>query len=93
MKSAYRVAMEAMKNDGHEESQSGQVMTNFWRPIWQVKTPDKVKMFMWRACQNILRTHKVKLKRGEEYQGMMCANSVEEKQKRVWKLTPIVTQK
>lgn len=29
---------------------------NFWKLIWQIPTPPKIRMFMWRICNNAIAT-------------------------------------
>ena len=50
VKSAYLLTQEA-KNENGIAANSG-----FWRKLWNLKIPPKVKNFLWRACTNSLPT-------------------------------------
>lgn len=50
VKSAYLI-LEEENNDAATSANSG-----FWRKIWNLKIPPKVKNFLWRACSNCLPT-------------------------------------
>ena len=61
VKSAYQVALKWLAEDrgreaGGEESNVRR-KKEFWTAIWGLNCPNKVKMFMWRACKNILPTN------------------------------------
>ena len=61
VKSAYQEALKWLAEDrgrgaGGEES-NGRRKKEFWTVIWGLNFPNKVKMFMWRACKNILPTN------------------------------------
>ena len=61
MKSAYQVACKWLTEDsgrgaGGEESNPGR-KEKFWKAIWDLNCPSKVKLFMWRACKNIFPTN------------------------------------
>ena len=61
VKSAYHVAHEWLmdgrsKGAGCEGSNPNK-KKDFWKTIWGLKCPSKVKHFMWRACKNILPTN------------------------------------
>ena len=61
VKSAYQVALKWLAEDrgreaGGEESNVRR-KKEFWTAIWGLNFPNKVKMFMWRACKNILPTN------------------------------------
>ena len=58
VKSAYHVAHGWLvegkgKGAGSEESNLNK-KKEFWKAIWGLKCPSKVRHFMWRACKNIL---------------------------------------
>ena len=55
MKSAYNLARCGEKKDGGECSDSS-IMKRFWQKLWRAKVPNKVRVFGWKACQNILPT-------------------------------------
>ena len=54
-KSAYNLARSGEKKDGGECSDSS-IMKRFWQKLWRAKVPNKVRVFGWKACQNILPT-------------------------------------
>ena len=61
VKSAYQVALKWLAEDrgkgvGGEESNVRR-KKEFWIAIWGLNWPSKVKLFMWRACKNILLTN------------------------------------
>ena len=61
VKSAYRVALKWLTKDrgrgaGGEESNLRR-KKEFWKAIWGLNCLRKVKLFMWRACKNILPTN------------------------------------
>ena len=37
-------------------SSSTDGVKSFWKSIWYLKVPNKVKVFLWRACSNVLPT-------------------------------------
>ncbi len=37
---------------------------SFWKALWSVSVPTKIKTFMWRACQSILPTKTNLFRRG-----------------------------
>ena len=56
VKSAYRLAWEERTNHGAEESSNATCMKKFWKFTWQLRVPNKIRSFTWRACPNILPT-------------------------------------
>ena len=61
VRSAYKVALKVLKaarlsNDEGECSDKGK-MAGLWKLVWQLKCPNKIKHFLWRACKNILPTN------------------------------------
>ena len=61
VRSAYKVALKVLKaarlsNDDGECSDKGK-MAGLWKLVWQLKCPNKIKHFLWRACKNILPTN------------------------------------
>ena len=55
VKIAYKVAMRLRQQTDIEHSRA-QVDRKWWKMIWAINVPSKVKSFMWRACSNILPT-------------------------------------
>ncbi|KAK9993659.1 hypothetical protein SO802_023362 [Lithocarpus litseifolius] len=56
VKSAYRVALQDRIGHVSKESSNATCMKEFWRFIWCLQIPNKIRNFMWRACRNILPT-------------------------------------
>nr|POF03540.1 putative ribonuclease h protein [Quercus suber] len=54
--SAYRVTRTFMGGTQLVESSCSQHLASFWRSIWKLPMPNKIKAFAWRACRNILPT-------------------------------------
>jgi hypothetical protein len=52
---AYHLANSSAKNDKGECSYSSR-FTDTWKNIWQIRVPNVVKVFVWRACLNALPT-------------------------------------
>ena len=61
VKSAYQVALKWLAEDRGREAGGEELNVRrkkeFWTAIWGLNCPNKVKMFMWRACKNILPTN------------------------------------
>ena len=55
VKSAYWIAME-MKEAEQEGTSGNAVQSQIWKTIWLAEVPNKIKNFVWQACQNILPT-------------------------------------
>ena len=56
--SAYKVALSlkdnsAAVNGGPSNTQNARL---FWKTIWQLHIPGKIRSFAWRACKNVLST-------------------------------------
>ena len=60
VKSAYKVAQKCLKERSHKVDAGGASdnsrMRTLWKLIWNLKCPNKIEQFMWRACKNILPT-------------------------------------
>jgi hypothetical protein len=50
---------------------------SLWKEMWRLKVPSSTKVFLWRACQNILPTKDNLLKRGvvKEVNCIFCSNN------------------
>jgi len=55
VKSAYGVAQRLLNPTLGNHSMAG-VIGRFWKSVWKLNTPPKVRNFLWRACSNILPT-------------------------------------
>ena len=55
VKSAYRVARRIQREDRAGSSTSS-AYTKIWKVLWNLKIPNKIKVFGWRACADILPT-------------------------------------
>ena len=61
VRSAYGVALQVLR-EGQQNRDRGNSsdisrMSNFWKSIWKMQCPSKIKHFLWRACKNILPTN------------------------------------
>ena len=54
--SAYKIIRNSLCELKWAECSSSQHLTSFWRCIWKMHMPNKVKVFAWRAYRNILPT-------------------------------------
>ena len=54
IRSAYTVAMKLRGRFEIGNCSNDGPIRNFWRNIWSLQIPNKVKHFAWRACKNIL---------------------------------------
>ena len=56
VKSAYKVAKEVLHGGNLAESSRGCVGKEVWAALWKLRIPNKIKVFGWRACNDILPT-------------------------------------
>ena len=56
VKSAYKVTKEVMRGGNVAESSRGCVGKRIWTTLWKLRIPNKIKVFGWRACNDILPT-------------------------------------
>jgi hypothetical protein len=61
VKSAYHLGLDIMERDRGQSSKVEKVSI-VWRSLWNLPIPNSVKMFMWRACNDILPTRSNLLK-------------------------------
>ncbi|KAL4603074.1 hypothetical protein ACB092_10G099600 [Castanea dentata] len=54
--SAYKVAMSMTQGNSDAEVSYSEPQTRFWRQVWNLHILNKIKLFTWRACKNILPT-------------------------------------
>lgn len=56
-KSRYQVARQLLRVDDWAECSSGPSGQQVWSKLWHFRVPNKIKVFGWRACLEILPTH------------------------------------
>lgn len=56
MRSGSNVARQLAKEEDWAESFNGVFRGNVWKTLWKLKIPNKVKVYGWKACCNILFT-------------------------------------
>ncbi|KAK9988307.1 hypothetical protein SO802_028546 [Lithocarpus litseifolius] len=56
VKSAYYVAKELVEFEAACASSSNHLASPFWKKIWHVNAPPKIKIFAWRVCLDALPT-------------------------------------
>jgi len=50
------VAIKIQKGEEWTENFNGYSRKNVWNALWKLHIPNKIKVFGWRACQEILPT-------------------------------------
>lgn len=53
IRSAYKIALELDKHDDRGSISDESHLRSFWKKIWKVRVPHKVKHFAWRAAEDI----------------------------------------
>ena len=56
VRSEYQVARQLQKEGTWAECSNGVVGGSVWKVLWKLKVPNKIKVFGWRTCCNILPT-------------------------------------
>ena len=56
VKSTYKVARAVLSEGKVAESSRGCVGKDVWPAIWKLRIPNKIKVFGWKACNEILPT-------------------------------------
>ena len=70
VKTGYQLLCEAEMKAAPSSSNADEVK-RFWKNIWRLKVPNKVRVFLWRACSNALPT-KVNLQRRKVLDNSLC---------------------
>ena len=63
VKSGYHLAHKISRDCDRTECSTGVFGSCILLKIWRIHLPKKIKVFMWRACKNILPTHVNSMKR------------------------------
>ena len=71
VKSAYKVAREVLHGRNLAKSSRGCVGKEVWAALWKLRIPNKIKVFGWRACNDILPT-KQNLSKQKIIEDEMC---------------------
>uniref|UniRef100_A0A2N9GG60 Reverse transcriptase zinc-binding domain-containing protein n=1 Tax=Fagus sylvatica TaxID=28930 RepID=A0A2N9GG60_FAGSY len=56
VKSAYQLAILTKHESVSGSSSTMKQYRKFWKVLWKIKVPDKIKIHLWRACMNALPT-------------------------------------
>ena len=75
VKSTYKVAKEVLKGGNIVESSRGCAGRRVWTALWKFQIPNKIKVFGWRACNDILPT-KLNLSKRRIIDDAMCPISM-----------------
>ena len=70
VKSGYKLLCD-WQNEELNQPQISDIEKCFWRSIWKIKVPGKIKHFLWKACSNSLPTKENLMKR-KILQDSMC---------------------
>ncbi|KAL3825323.1 hypothetical protein ACJIZ3_021352 [Penstemon smallii] len=64
VRSAYHLAVKIARESDHTGAASSSAgNSNDWKWLWALSIPSKIKIFLWRACKNLLPTRAVLTKR------------------------------
>ena len=76
VKSGYQLALKMKFSDAPSSSES---MSQYWSALWSMELPKKIKIFMWRASNNLLPSTKNIWKRKvlQEPTCQICRKSIE----------------
>ena len=75
VKSAYKVARDVLRGGRVAESTRGCVGKRIWSALWKLRIPNKIKVFGWRACNDVLPT-KLNLSKRRIIDDAMCSISL-----------------
>ena len=56
IRSAYRLALDMVNSAANREASDNHQRSLFWKTLWHLNVPNKIKSFAWRASKNILPT-------------------------------------
>ena len=56
MRSAYKLAASLFKSRSCGTTSDGSLLRKFWKKLWSLPIPHKVRHFCWRACRDTLPT-------------------------------------
>ena len=56
VRSEYHIARRVMRKEDWAESSRGPGNLQVWKKLWKLWMPNKIKVFGWRACHEILPT-------------------------------------
>ena len=71
IKSAYKVSKEVLREGRVAESSRGCIGKGVWFALWKLRIPNKIRVFGWRACNEILPT-KLNLSKRRVIEYAMC---------------------
>ena len=54
--SVYKIAVAKSMETRMEETSNGENHKSFWRTLWGLNLPNKMKSFAWQVCRNIIPT-------------------------------------
>ena len=70
VKSSYKQLCEE-ENSSDASASDGSLQKAFWKRIWKIRVPNKIKTFLWRVCFDALPT-KVNLKKRKILEDTQC---------------------
>ena len=56
VRSAYRLALDMVNSAANGEASDNHQQSLFWKILWHLNAPNKIKSFAWCVCKNILPT-------------------------------------
>ncbi|TXG60113.1 hypothetical protein EZV62_014686 [Acer yangbiense] len=83
VRSAYKVAWNLQNTS---EASSSSVSPSWWKRLWLLNLPCKVKIFLWKACREILPTKLLLFKRGiaDSFDCNFCGDHAESVDHALW---------
>ncbi|GMY19031.1 putative ribonuclease h protein [Fagus crenata] len=79
VQSAYQMLVEDLKQVESRTSSTSQRWKVLWKKLWSVQVPQKIKVFMWKACSNIFPTCTMLFDRniGSNFSCSVCGEEAE----------------